>query len=96
MRVMSDALQSSAEISAAAHVPDEGTCLRFDGIAASVAARRDRYVSGLQHTCEIVNAEPSRVLWKRIGDCKVFTHDATRAALAHQRGTITGCCQLQP
>lgn len=79
MTVMSDALQSQAEISAAAHVPGEGTYLRFEGIGISVAARRDRYVSSLQHTCELLNAEPSRVAWQRIRDCKVFTHDAAWA-----------------
>jgi glycolate oxidase FAD binding subunit len=79
MIVMSEALQSQAEISAAAHVPGEGTYLRFEGIGISVAARRDRYVSRLQHTCEILNAEPSRKVWQRIRDCKVFATDATRA-----------------
>jgi glycolate oxidase FAD binding subunit len=79
MVVMSEALQSQAEISAAAHVPGEGTYLRFEGIGISVAARRDRYVSTLQHTCEILNADPSRAMWQRIRDCKVFAPDATRA-----------------
>jgi glycolate oxidase FAD binding subunit len=79
MTVMSEALQSQAEISAAAHVPGEGTYLRFEGIGISVAARRDHYVSGLQYTCEILNVEPSRKVWQRIRDCKVFATDATRA-----------------
>jgi glycolate oxidase FAD binding subunit len=79
MRVMSDALQSSAEISAAAHVPGEGTYLRFEGISVSVAARRDRYVSTLKLNCEIINAEVSRAIWAKITDCKAIAHDATRA-----------------
>jgi glycolate oxidase FAD binding subunit len=79
MTVMSEALQSQAEISAAAHVPGEGTYLRFEGISISVAARRDRYVSSLQHTCEILKAEPSRATWQRIRDCKVFGRDETKA-----------------
>ncbi len=79
MRVMSDALQSAAEISAAAHVPGEGTYLRFEGIAVSVAARRDRYVSALKLDCEVINAEASRALWAKIRDCKAIAHDATRA-----------------
>jgi glycolate oxidase FAD binding subunit len=79
MRVMSDALQSSAEISAAAHVPDEGTYLRFEGIAVSVAARRDRYVSALKQDCEIINADASHTLWSRIRDCKILLHDSSRA-----------------
>jgi glycolate oxidase FAD binding subunit len=79
MRVMSDALQSSAEISAAAHVPGEGTYLRFEGIGVSVSARRDRFVSALKLNCEVINAEPSRAIWSKIRDCKAIAHDATRA-----------------
>ncbi len=79
MQVMSDALQSSAEISAAAHVPGEGTYLRFDGISVSVSARRDRYVSALKQNCEVINAEPSRAIWAKIRDCKAVAHDAARA-----------------
>ncbi len=79
MVVMSEAMQSQAEISAAAHVPGEGTYLRFEGIAISVAARRDRFVSALKHNCELFNAEPSRAIWQRIRDCKVFDHDNARA-----------------
>jgi glycolate oxidase FAD binding subunit len=79
LRVMSDALQSSAEISAAAHVPGEGTYLRFEGISVSVAARRDRFVSALKLNCEVINAEPSRRIWAKIRDCKAIVHDTTRA-----------------
>lgn len=79
MTVMSDALQSQAEISAAAHVPGQGTYLRFEGIALSVAARRDRFVSALPLTCELLHAEPSREVWARIRNCKVYAHDAARA-----------------
>jgi glycolate oxidase FAD binding subunit len=79
MRIMSDALQSSAEISAAAHIPGEGTYLRFEGIGISVAARRDRFVSALRHGCEIINETASRAIWTRIRDCKVLPHDASRA-----------------
>ncbi len=79
MTVMSEALQSQAEISAAAHVPSEGTYLRFEGIGISVVARRDRYISTLQHSCELLNEGPSAKAWQRIRDCKVFAPDATRA-----------------
>jgi glycolate oxidase FAD binding subunit len=92
MRVMSDALQSSAEISAAAHIPGEGTYLRFEGIALSVAARRDRYVSALRHDCEVISAEASRVQWAKIRDCKAIAHDATRAlwriSIAPMQGAV--------
>jgi glycolate oxidase FAD binding subunit len=77
--VMSDALQSQAEISAAAHVPGEGTYLRFEGIGISVAARRDRFVSTLKYNCELLNAAPSHEVWKRIGDCRGLDHAPHRA-----------------
>lgn len=79
MRLMADALQSSAEISAAAHIPGAGTYLRFEGIAISVSARRDGLVAGLQHKFELLKAQDSRLIWEKIRDCKVFPHDATRA-----------------
>jgi glycolate oxidase FAD binding subunit len=79
IQVMTEALQSSGEISAAAHVPGQGTYLRFEGIAVSVAARRDRFVSALKHDCELLNVNASRKAWATIRDCKVLAHDATRA-----------------
>ena len=79
MRVMSDALQSSAEISAAVHVPGEGTYLRFEGIAISVVARRERYVTSLVQKCELLDAKSSAAAWARIRDCKVFPQDQNRA-----------------
>jgi glycolate oxidase FAD binding subunit len=79
MRVMSEALQSSAEISGAAHVPGEGTYLRFEGIDISVVARRDRFVAGLRRDCEILSADASRMIWTRIGHCKAIAHDTSRA-----------------
>jgi glycolate oxidase FAD binding subunit len=79
IQVMTQALQSTGEISAAAHVPGQGTYLRFEGIAVSVAARRDRFVSGLQHECEVLNETASRKAWVDIRDCRVLPHDSTRA-----------------
>jgi glycolate oxidase FAD binding subunit len=79
IQVMTEALQSSGEISAAAHVPGQGTYLRFEGIAVSVAARRDRFVSALPHDCELLNVDASRKAWANIRDCKVLAHDVSRA-----------------
>jgi glycolate oxidase FAD binding subunit len=88
--VMSEAMQSQAEISAAGHVPGEGSYLRFEGIGISVAARRDRFVSRLEHTCEILNAAASASVWARIRDCKVFvpptTHALWRISVAPSEG----------
>jgi glycolate oxidase FAD binding subunit len=77
--VMAEALQSSGEISGAAHVPDVGTCLRFEGVAVSVAARRDRHVSQLKHGCELLDDASSKALWAQIRDCKVLTLDRSHA-----------------
>jgi glycolate oxidase FAD binding subunit len=77
--VMSDAMQSAAEISSAAHVPGEGTYLRFEGIAVSVAARRDRFVSTLKHDCELMNAEASSKTWAMLRDCRMLVHNSSRA-----------------
>jgi glycolate oxidase FAD binding subunit len=79
MRIMSEAMQSSAEISGAAHIPGDGTYLRFEGIAVSVAARRDRFVSSLAHNCELLNAEESSAVWSMIRDVRSIGHDASRA-----------------
>ncbi len=79
MTVMSEALQSQAEISAAAHVPGEGTYLRFEGIPISISARRDRFVSALNYDCELLKAAESKTVWKRIRDCRVFTHGPSQA-----------------
>ncbi len=79
MTVMSEALQSQAEISAAAHVPGQGTYLRFEGIAISVAARRDRFVSTLKYDCELLNGKASQDFWAKARDCKILAHDEQRA-----------------
>ena len=80
MRLMSDAMQSSEEVSCAAHLPSEGTCLRLEGTPVSVAARRDR-AGGLVENRRRSDAceAQSRELWNRIRDCKVYAHDASRA-----------------
>jgi glycolate oxidase FAD binding subunit len=79
MRLMSDALQSSAEVSCAAHVPGEGTFIRLEGTPVSVKARRERYVASLSLRSEVLDAMQSAHQWQRIRDCKVFAHDRTRA-----------------
>jgi glycolate oxidase FAD binding subunit len=77
--VMTEALQSNGEISGAAHVPGIGTHLRFEGVAVSVAARRDRYVSTLKHPCIFHNDLESKAIWADIRDCKAVAHEDSRA-----------------
>lgn len=64
--VMSLAMQSACEVSGAAHVPGEGTYLRLEGIAASVAARRDALARLLARPVQILAAKASGSVWQRI------------------------------
>jgi len=72
VRLMSLAMQSSAEVSAAAHVPGAGTYLRLDGVAPSIAYRRDRLARHLGHNASIMNEKESGKLWSSIRDAKPF------------------------
>ena len=63
---MSTALQSSAEVSAAAHVPSLGTFLRLEGIAPSIAYRRDKLIKLLGDKIEILAAKESALQWRNI------------------------------
>jgi glycolate oxidase FAD binding subunit len=77
--VMSEALQSQAEISGAAHVPGEGTYLRFEGIELSVVARRDRYIKALSQHCEVLSFADSKNTWQRISNCQAIAHSSSDA-----------------
>ncbi len=70
--LMSEAMQSSADVSAAAHVPGDMTCLRLDGIAPSVAARRDDLIRQLGHDAGVLGERESVKLWHGIRDVKPF------------------------
>lgn len=65
---MSLAMQSSCEVSGAAHVPGEGTYLRLEGIAPSVVYRRDALARALGRPVQILAAESSRAKWAAIRD----------------------------
>ena len=68
--LLSEAMQSPADVSAAAHVPGEGTYLRLEGIAPSVAARRDRLVKLLARDTGILGSAESKALWTGLRDVK--------------------------
>jgi glycolate oxidase FAD binding subunit len=68
VRCMSLAMQSSAEVSGAAHIPGQGTCLRLEGIAPSVVYRRDKLVKLLGGKIEILAEKQSRSQWRSIRD----------------------------
>ncbi|MFO1123341.1 MAG: glycolate oxidase subunit GlcE [Hyphomicrobiales bacterium] len=65
---MSVAMQSACEVSGAAHVPGEGTYLRLEGIAASVAARRDALARLLARPVQVLATRASGEVWQRIRD----------------------------
>ncbi len=66
--IMSAALQSSCEVSGAAYIPNVGTFLRLEGIAPSVAYRRDKLVQLLGGKTAVMNARDSTVQWRSIRD----------------------------
>ena len=68
VRAMSLAMQSSCEVSGAAHVPGQGTFLRLEGIAPSIAYRRDKLRALLRGTISILDAAQSASQWLAIGD----------------------------
>jgi glycolate oxidase FAD binding subunit len=67
---MAEAMQSPADVSAAAHVPGEGTYLRLEGIAPSVVARRDRLVKILGRDAGILGEKDSAKVWTSVRDVK--------------------------
>jgi glycolate oxidase FAD binding subunit len=82
---MSRAMQSSAEVAAAAHVPGEAVYLRLEGIAPSVAYRRDQLSKTLNTPIEVLAAKSSAARWRAIRDAAVFadrpTHPLWRISL---------------
>jgi glycolate oxidase FAD binding subunit len=68
VRCMSLAMQSSAEVSGAAHIPGQGTYLRLEGIAPSVVYRRDKLVKLLGGKIEVLATKQSNSQWRSIRD----------------------------
>jgi glycolate oxidase FAD binding subunit len=73
VRAMAEAMRSSAEVSGAAHLPEEFdgmTFLRLEGTPVSVTARRDKLVSLLSAfgRPEILGESASRQWWRAIRD----------------------------
>jgi glycolate oxidase FAD binding subunit len=65
---MTRALQSPCEVSGAAFVPGRGVCLRLEGIAVSVKARRDVLQRVLQAKFHVLEGASSSGLWQTIRD----------------------------
>ena len=75
---MSLAMQSSCEVSGAAHIPDVGTFLRLEGIAPSVVYRRDKLAQLLGDKVEILDAKNSAAQWRCIRDILPLADNLTR------------------
>jgi glycolate oxidase FAD binding subunit len=75
--VMSEALQSAAEVSAAAH-DGRDTCLRLEGIPASITYRRDKLVRLLsgRGAVSVLAEEASRKRWADLRDGVAFAGHA--------------------
>lgn len=75
---MSLAMQSSCEVAGAAHIPGEGTFLRLEGIAPSVAYRRDQLAKALGRHVQVLAARSSAQKWQAIRDARMFANDLAR------------------
>jgi glycolate oxidase FAD binding subunit len=72
VKAMSLAMQSAAEVSGAAHVPGRGTFLRLEGVAPSVAYRRDRLLSLFHGWSTLLPEADSKALWRVVRDATVM------------------------
>ena len=77
VQAMGKAMQSSAEVSAAAHIPNQGTYLRLEGIQPSIDYRREKLVKLLGGKIEILKSE-STPLWIKIRDVHLFAEDQSK------------------
>lgn len=75
VEAMSLAMQSACEVSSAAYVPGEGAYLRLEGIAPSVAYRRDQLGKALKRPIEVMAAKSSAAKWKAIRDGAMFAEN---------------------
>lgn len=73
VNAMSLAMQSPCEVSAAAHVPGEAVFLRLEGVAPSVAYRRDALAKLLKMPVEVLAAKSSAARWRAVRDGELFT-----------------------
>jgi glycolate oxidase FAD binding subunit len=70
---MSRALGSAHEVSSAGFDPWQGTALRLEGIAASVAARRDALLGALgNRKTEALEGDASRTHWSRLAGAEAL------------------------
>ena len=78
VHVMSLAMQSPCEVSSAAYVPGEAAYLRLEGIAPSVAYRRDQLAKLLATPVEVLAQRSSAAKWRAIRDGAFFADQPAR------------------
>ena len=78
---MSLAMQSSCEVSGAAHLPGDRTLLRLEGIRPSVVYRRDKLAELLKEFggVDVLTEKQSRKQWREIRDIHPFADSQDRA-----------------
>ncbi|MFT3989057.1 FAD-binding protein [Aestuariivirga sp.] len=72
VKAMSLAMQSPFEVSAAAHVPGQGTLLRLEGVLPSVNKRREELLAIMPSRTQVIDAEASCARWLAIRDVEIF------------------------
>lgn len=77
VQAMSAAMQSSCEVAGAAFIPGEAVYLRLEGVAPSVAYRRDKLAKVLGRPIEVMAARSSQQTWKAIRDAALFADRPT-------------------
>ena len=75
---MSRAMQSPCDVSGAAHLPGEGTFLRLEGIAPSIAYRREKLKALLQGNIAVLGEADSATRWRTIRDVAPLSGGGTR------------------
>jgi glycolate oxidase FAD binding subunit len=78
VNIMSLAMQSSCEVSAAAFIPGEAVYLRLEGVAPSVAYRRDQLAKTLARPVQVLAQKSSSAKWKAIRDAALFAERPER------------------
>ena len=81
IKAMSLAMQSSCEVSGAAHLPGAQTLLRLEGIRPSVISRRDKLRGLLKEfgAAEVLGEKQSRTQWIAVRDVHLLSGDQTCA-----------------
>ena len=81
IEAMGRAMRSSCEVSGAAHLPGEWTCLRLEGFGPSVAARLEKLQGLLKDAGdhEVLEEKASRATWQKLRDVRFLSTGTEQA-----------------